>query len=245
MGSADYTIAAPPRLEPTHANRVPPMRPGRLASLAEAFSFLLRNGDIVNLVRMCWETLFGKASLVLLRLDLTSFCTEHLQRFSLHARPLEPNDLPVFFNSSDHGLTAREQRQVLQRLFTLQAGIKTCYVVEDSHGNAIFLQWLIPPSENEALRNRYGEWYPLIAPDEAMIEHAYVLPKYRGTGLLPCAAARVLEIARESGVRSVVTFIPTWNKNSLQSFMNMGFRPYQYRMDRKVFGVRVRRTAGV
>jgi len=216
--------------------------PDSLAHRAEAASILLRHRNLGLLAQMGWETLFGVAHMVHLKLDLASFRSEHLRRYSLSARPVERKDHSPFFDLSVQGVTGRERIDAARRLFTLQAKIETCYVVEDGDGNARFLQWLIPSSENQKLHKVYGNWYPELGPDEAMIEHAYVLPKYRGNGLLPCAVAQVLNLARESGVRHVVTFIPTWNKNSLNSFMRLGFVPYIHRSDRKFFGIRFRST---
>jgi GNAT superfamily N-acetyltransferase len=215
--------------------------PESLAHRTAAASLLLRHGDVGLLTQLGWETFFGVAHMVLLKLDLASFRSEHLCRYSLAARPVEPGDHPFFFDLSKQEYTGRERIDAARRLFTLNAGIKTCYVVQDSSGNPRFLQWLIPSSENTQLHQVYGDWYPEIGPDEAMIEHAYVLPEYRGNGLLPCAVAQVLKIARESGARRVVTCIPTWNENSLKSFKRMGFVPFVRRTDRKFFGIRYRR----
>lgn len=212
-----------------------------LAHRTEAASTLLRHGNVGLLAQLGWETFFGVAHMVLLKLDLASFRSEHLHRYSLAARPVGPEDHSFFFDLSKQEYTGRERIDAARRLFTLNAGIKTCYVVQDSSGNPRFLQWLIPSSENEKLHKVYGDWYPEIGTDEAMIEHAYVLPEYRGNGLLPCAVAQVLEIARESGARRAVTCIPTWNENSLQSFKRMGFVPFVRRTDRKFFGIRYRR----
>ncbi len=208
----------------------------------EAALFLLRQGQYKTLLALLWETFFGVADMIVLRLELGSFRSEHLRRYSLTVRTVEPRDAADFFNLNVDGLTGRERRDVAMRTFMLNAGIQTCYVVEDNRlGKPCFLQWLIPFSENDKLHRVYGEWYPDLRPDEAMIEHAYVMPNYRGNGLLPCATARILEIAREAGVRRIVTFIPTWNTNSLKSFMRLGFTPYLRRTDRKFFGIRLRR----
>jgi hypothetical protein len=155
-------------------------------------------------------------------------------------RPVERRDEADFFNPEAPGLTGQGRRDAVARLFMLRAGIQTCYVVEESSGKACFLQWLIPFSENDKLHQVYGCWYPDLHPGEAMIEHAYMLPKYRGCGILPCATAQVLECAREAGVRRIVTIIPTWNINSLNSFMRLGFAPEVHRSDRKFFGIRWR-----
>jgi GNAT superfamily N-acetyltransferase len=213
---------------------------GSFAHRVQAASFLLRQRDFGTLMPLIWEALFGAAEMVLLRLDLKSFRGERFRRYALSARPAEQRDVAVFCDA--HGLGGQERRDAAARLFMLYAGIQTCYVVENSSGDPCFLQWLIPFSENRKLHQVYGKWYPDLRSDEAIVEHAFLLPRYRGNGLLPCATAKILEIAREAGVRSIVTFIPTWNSNSLNSFMRLGFRPYLRRSDRKIFGVRFRRV---
>ena len=242
MASADLSMASHTAWQRKHAETFEHFVPSRLTHIAATISSLVRNGLWKNLAYMSWEALFGTASLIVLRLDLSSFRSEPLRRFSLTARPIQPKDVPVFCSPRNPTLSTSEQREDVRRLSMLRAGIKTCYVVEDSKGNARFLQWLIPSSQNSNIQRTFGKWYPIIAPDEAMIEHVYVLPKYRGTGLLPRAVAAVLEIARAQGVRHIVTFIPTWNKNSMKSFMRLGFRPCEHRFDQKILGFRFRRT---
>jgi hypothetical protein len=218
-------------------------RGGSLGHRVEAASLLLQNRNLRTLMSLAWENLFGAADMILLKLDLGSFRSEHLRRFALTARPVEARDMADFFDLDADGLSGQERRDAAARLFKLRAGIQTCYVVEDSSRKACFLQWLIPFSENEKLHRVYGKWYPDLQPDEAIIEHAYMLPSHRGKGLFPCATAKVLEIAREAGMRSIVTFVPTWNKNSLNSIMRLGFAPYMLRSDRKFFALRYRKMS--
>jgi len=233
---------APSMGEPGHLDGNAPAARAGYAHRLEAAVFLLRRGQYKTLLSLLWETFFGVADMMVLRLELGSFRSEHLRRYALTVRTVEPRDAADFFDIKADGLTGRERRDVAMRTFMLNAGIQTCYVVEDSRlGKPCFLQWLIPFSENNRLHQVYGAWYPDLRPDEAMIEHAYVMPSYRGNGLLPCATAKILEIAREAGVRRIVTFIPTWNTNSLKSFMRLGFTPYMRRTDRKFFGIRYRR----
>lgn len=229
----------PPVFEPWHLDSFGRTWGGNFAHRVEAVSTLLRHKDFGTLFLLAYESFFGEADMILLRMDLNCFRSDHFHRYALKARHVEPRDAADFFTL--RGLTGRERRDAAARILMLQAGIQTCYVVEDNSGTARYIEWLIPFSESEKLHRAYGNWYPELRPDEAIVEHAYALPKYRGTGFAPCAASRIFEIAREEGVRSIVTFIPTWNKRSLGTFTRLGFKPFLRRRDRKFFGIRFRR----
>ena len=139
--------------------------------------------------------------------------------------------------ASDESQPASERCDAARLLTMMMNDVKTCYVVEDCAGNARFLQWLILPDGNDHLHRRFRDWYPVLHFDEALMEFAYVFPKYRGTGVLPYAVELILEKAPRDVIKNIITLIPTHNRNSLRSFINMGFVPQQVRIDTRRFGI--------
>jgi RimJ/RimL family protein N-acetyltransferase len=161
----------------------------------------------------------------------------------LVARPIEERDhLLLSSILSDRTLHGNERLEAARRLAMLRTNLKTCYVVEDAERNVRFLQWLVLSSENEKLRLFFGDWYPMLSTDEGLMESVYVFPQYRGTGMLASAVKIILDVAVRSRIKRIVAMIPSWNSNSLKSFMKMGFKVYQVRIERRFFFFHRRRT---
>ena len=204
---------------------------------------LMRNGLFRELLKNVWGKFFGSVVYVGLTLEIESFSSSILSRMVLFERLIEKGDYVLLTSIlSDRTLDRLERHEAARRLVMLETDLKTCYVVEDAERNVRFLQWLVPAAENEKLQMYFGDWYPMLAPDEGLMESAYVFPKYRGTGVLAYAVKRILDVASRSGMKRIVTMIPSWNSNSLASFLKLGFQPHQIRVERRCFGLRWRRT---
>ena len=211
--------------------------PKRNHHFVHSFSVLLQNRLYRELFVQSWQRLFGTVVYVRLRLDVDALRLEGRGRMTLAVRPIEKRDYQALSSIlSDRSMTRHERHEAARRLVMLEAEINTCYVIEDIQGNIRFLQWLILPAENEKLRRTYGDWYPTLAADEGLVESAYVFPRYRGTGILPCGVVRIVEVALAQGAQHILTIVPVWNVNSLKSFVRMGFCPYQVRCERRFFG---------
>ncbi len=94
------------------------------------------------------------------------------------------------------------------------------------------MQWLIPPSENARLRTIFGNLYPALGPEEALLEGAYTPDAYRGKGIMGAAMAQVSELAGELGARWVITFVDEQNEASAKGCTRAGFAPYLRRRER-------------
>jgi len=204
---------------------------------------LIRSGLHRELLKNIWRKLFCKFIYINLTLEVGSFQNSISSRVALNERPIKKKDY-VFLTSIllDRTLNRSERHEAARRIAMLKINLNTCYVVEDTKHNVRFLQWLVPASENEKLQKYYGDWYPKLAADEGLMESVYVFPKYRGTGILPCAVRNIVGVAFVSGIKRIVTLVPSWNINSLSSFMRMGFKPYQVRIERRCFGFHRRKT---
>ncbi len=213
-----------------------------LAYLFKSFRLLLRGGLTRELVKKTWGQLFGSVADVGLSLELSSKPELRSRWADLHARPFGNGDeIHLSALLADRALPAEEKIEVIRRMSMLATDLKTCYVVDGPDGNPRFLQWLILSGESENLSRISHNWYPSLENGEALMEFAYVFPKYRGTGMLPSGVMKVLEIASSLGVVRIKTPIPATNTNSLASFMRLGFRPYELHVERRVFGFRIKR----
>jgi hypothetical protein len=94
------------------------------------------------------------------------------------------------------------------------------------------MQWVIPAAENNRLREFFGNLYPALRPDEALLEGAYTPVPYRGMGIMGAAMALVAERAADHGARWVITFVEEQNQASFKGCVRAGFSAYLRRHER-------------
>jgi RimJ/RimL family protein N-acetyltransferase len=94
------------------------------------------------------------------------------------------------------------------------------------------MQWVIPATENDRLRTVFGNLYPVLQPDEALLEGAFTPEAYRGKGIMGAAMAQIAERAAEYGARWVITFVDGQNDASFKGCRRAGFTPYVRRQEK-------------
>jgi GNAT superfamily N-acetyltransferase len=146
-------------------------------------------------------------------------------------RPLSPTDDlsaldPAPGISSDEAFWRLAQRRLVA------SGLQTCYVAISPEGKVSYMQWLIPASENARLRSVFGNLYPVLAPDEALLEGAYTPDAFRGKGIMGAAMSQISERARDSGARWVITFVDAQNEPSIKGCVRAGFQTYLTRKEK-------------
>ena len=93
------------------------------------------------------------------------------------------------------------------------------------------MQFLIGPDENDLLRTHFRV-YPILTPEEALLEGAFTPEAYRGQRIMPCAMAQIAMKAAEFGGRWVITYVGSDNIASLKGCKRAGFFPFQEREER-------------
>ncbi len=166
-----------------------------------------------------------------LRRDLTVPFTAPKAKIPLSVRPLRPDD-DLSSLEDDPGLTGDEALARLTQRRLLRSGLQTCYVAVAPDGKICYMQWLIPATENERLRRVFGNLYPALGRDEALLEGAYTPVAYRGKGIMGAAMAQVAEHAAHGGTRRVITFTDEVNEASIKGCMRAGFTPYLRRREK-------------
>jgi hypothetical protein len=149
-------------------------------------------------------------------------------KIELVVRPLEPSDdlSPLDMDTKLRGkaaLTGRYERRLIA------SGLPTCWVAIAPDGKPCYLQWLITADQNDRIRRLWGNAFPRLGPDEALLEAAYTPEAYRGLGIMASAMSRIAEHAQESGARYVITFVAGDNVPSLKGCKRAGFEPYVQR----------------
>lgn len=132
--------------------------------------------------------------------------------------------------------------EVYVRQRMLRSGVRTLYVAADDADRPIYAQWLVRPPDLATLDRFSPGRYPRLADDEALVEGAYTFARFRGMGVMSSGMVQLVEMARESGARSVITFVAEDNVPSLRGCARIGFSLDHLRVNRRRLG---RRTSVV
>jgi len=213
--------------------------------LLRSIALLVRTRQYSELAQRFRDRLFDDTSLIGLRLDPRGVPGPSPEGAPVRVRTASRSDLTRLLDLQDTSLERGERHERAMRLQMGQSGVRTCYVAEDQKGVPCFVQWLVLADQNDVLQEVFGGWYPPLREDEAMLEFAYTPPTRRGQGIMGAATPQILGIARDRGVRSVVTFIPTGNSRSLRIHLRMGFVPYVLHLERRRLGFLKRRFVPV
>jgi GNAT superfamily N-acetyltransferase len=168
------------------------------------------------------ERLYGNGSAVGLRRELSKAFPVPSAKLEILVRPLRPDDDLAFLNcGGDEDSFTR-----FAQLRMVKLNLPTCYVAVAPTGDICFMQWLIAATENEKIQANFGGQFPLLNPDEALLEGAYTVPAYRGQGIMASAMAQIAEKAKQFGARWAITFVGRDNEPSLKGCARAGFEPY-------------------
>ena len=107
--------------------------------------------------------------------------------------------------------------------------LKTCYVAVNKEEIPCFRCWLIDSSQNDKLKQFWGNTFPELATDEMLIENVFTNPKFRGLGIFPAALYQISDLGRKLGANYTISFGEVSNKNTTRSMAYAGFKPYVYR----------------
>jgi hypothetical protein len=192
---------------------------------------LLRTGRAGEVARALARRLYANGASLGLRRDLSAPWRAPTAKLGITVRPLAPGDDLSFLDVQEAGLTDSQVFTRLGQLRLIEAGLGTCYVAIAPDGKPCYMQWLIPSSENARVRAFFGNLYPRLNPDEALLEGAYTPEAYRGRGIMASAMAQIAERAAELGARWVVTFVDEPNVPSIKGCERAGFTAYVRRVE--------------
>jgi RimJ/RimL family protein N-acetyltransferase len=147
-------------------------------------------------------------------------------------RELKDEDIAKLFDFNQPGLSKSDHYELKVREKFLPKNIGTCYVAITEEGEPCYFQWLMGADDNSGIQEAFDRRFPLLKPDEALLENAFTPPRFRGLGIMPCAMAKIAEKAKEMNVRWVLTFVAHDNIPSLKGCHRAGFTPYLIRRDR-------------
>jgi hypothetical protein len=161
-----------------------------------------------------------------LRRDLRVPFTGPAAKIPFTVRPLSPSDDLSALDPDQPGISSEEMFWRLAQQRLLSSRLQTCYVAIGPDGKPCFMQWVVLSTENDRLRSIFGNLYPTLAPDEALLEGAFTPDTSRGLGVMSAAMAQIAERAAEGGARWVITFVDQQNVASVKGCLRAGFSPY-------------------
>ena len=113
----------------------------------------------------------------------------------------------------------------------VQEDIKDCYVATDVNEMPCFRIWIMNSTENDKIKRFFTGNFPILNKNEALVEAAFTIPKYRGNRILPAVITDILE-NNNIIANYLLAFIDIKNVASLKSYKRSGFYPYTLRREK-------------
>jgi hypothetical protein len=118
------------------------------------------------------------------------------------------------------------------RRLLAQRRIGRCFVAMASGAQPCFVQFLLDHTDNQALRQSFGDAFPHLMRDEALLDGAFTPATFSAERVMPAAMARIAARAEAQGVRFVHSFVPVDDPAALRATIAAGFAIHQWRRER-------------
>ena len=115
----------------------------------------------------------------------------------------------------------------------VQRRIGRCFVAMTRGAEPCFVEWLLDHTDNPALRHGFGDSFPHLLRDEALLEGAFTPAPFTASEIAPLAMARIAARAATFGVRWVHSFVPVDDTATLRATIAAGFTLHQLRVQRR------------
>lgn len=212
----------------------------RLVNLISAVFAELRSGQAREVANELRRRLWSDWTHYGLSRDLDAPFAAPDAKIPLEIRALQESDLPKLLGMNADYVSSRGPYVRMHRLNFAGQGIGACYVAVTADDEPCYMQWLMRASENDGIKRYFKGIFPVLEPDDALLEYAFTREDYQGQGIMPAAMARIAEKAQDHGARRVITFVDHNNIPALKGCQRAGFNPYLIRVDRwRLFGRRV------
>jgi len=193
--------------------------------------WLLRKGHFRPLLRRLRRWLWHDGVAFGLAYDLREPVTARIPRTPVEVRPIRPDEEAVFTALPPSGTPRVEAMTRANARHLLESGLTTCYVGVNEEG-PVYMQFLVTADQNERLAEVYGGLFPSLADDEGLLEFAFTLQQHRARPVMPTVLLRLIEIAREQGLRRVVMYVHADSPSLIRFYLRVGFVPFAVRVER-------------
>ncbi len=175
-----------------------------------------------------WQTarqrLYSRRVRIGVRRDLSVPFAVPPANIPLVVRQLRPDDDLSFIAEVD-GLTPQAAQERAVQRWLLSSDLPAPWVAVDPEGTVCFMAWLLMARDNALVRAWWRGLLPELQPDEALVEGPYTAESHRGRRAM-LAFNRIVEGARDFGVRYVLGFIAEENVAQLKVGEIGGFAPF-------------------
>lgn len=162
--------------------------------------------------------------------DLTVPHTPPSATVSFEIVPLDDQLAERLFDKE--GLDAEALRDMEARRRLWEDGIPGAFVAVDDTGAPCYIQWAMPGSEAGLINDYFRGGFPVLAPDELLLEAAWASPAARGKRIMAEAMSRITEAGAAPEHRRAITFVGIDNEPSLRGCRAAGFEVYIERLEK-------------
>jgi L-amino acid N-acyltransferase YncA len=120
--------------------------------------------------------------------------------------------------------------ELVNRRRMCEQGVEALYVARSDSGDAIYLQWLVGPSEQHLLHASVPHLFPHLAHGEFLVEGAYTFAAFRRLGVMSDGMHQLIAAAQALAGTSVLTYVSLGNIPSLRGCAAVGFEPDHVRV---------------
>jgi len=188
----------------------------KILNKIKVFFYLLKSGKYKDILTILKRRIYSDEKFYLVRKDISNIDNEEKpkSRIDISLRPYEDADHIHFENLIED-----------DRL--LAANIPTCYVAVTKDDIPCFRAWLMEPKDNDKIQAFFVYNFPILKPDEFIIERVQTVEAYRGLYLIVTVNNLLLQKAKELGYRWLFGCIKADNYPSLKGASRSGIYPYK------------------
>jgi len=186
----------------------------------------LRVADVRGLSRQAGRLIYSDSVGIGIRKDLIAdtvtpalATAQAVRRASFHDVEALVSDKRTEDATADEHWQRRLRRYVVSSM-----GIDNCYVADEPGVGPCFMQYLFFHADNDLIQSVFPQLYPVLSPDEAMVEFLYVAPEARRAGFATECMSQVADEARRGGASSVISFVRPNSKGAIKVCERVGFR---------------------
>jgi hypothetical protein len=183
---------------------------------------LIKKGELKFMIKGISKRIWSKTEAFGLKRDLSTAFDTPKAKIDLLIRPFKPED--------DTHFTADLQNDGL-----IEKDIPTCYVATTNANAPCYRQWLMDSKQNKKIKEFWGESFPTLQNNEALIESVFTISEFRGKGIMPAALDQIAKQIRDSDIRYLMLFVELDNIASLKGSHRSGFSPFVLRTEKWFF----------
>ncbi|MCK7590486.1 hypothetical protein M0G43_07880 [Subsaxibacter sp. CAU 1640] len=125
-----------------------------------------------------------------------------------------------------------EMNEKFRHIGFIKQNIPHCYTGVTVDNIPCFRTWFMKSEQNEQIQNYFGDLFPLLKEDEALIEGVFTNPKFRGQKIMPYVIDKISKQEHFNGINKVMAFVKISNVPSLKGFRQAGFSPFIIRHEK-------------